>query len=73
MCFNYAIFLLTNVVWIRSRACTDGSTGEPTSLAKQHYIYGLRSEGDNVLGSVRLSPLPRLNRLTYDLNIRYVG
>ena len=29
--------------------------------------YRLRSEGDNVLGSVRLSVLSRLSRLTYDL------
>ncbi len=39
--------------------------------------YRPRSEGDNVLGSVRPSvrqcALSRLNRLTYDLDIWYVG
>ncbi len=33
------------------------------------FNYRLRSEGDNVLGSVRLSDLSRLNRLTYDRDI----
>ncbi len=34
------------------------------------HVYRLRSEGDNVLGQHALS---RLNPLTYDLDIRYVG
>ncbi len=42
----------------------------------QHF-YRPGSEGDNVLGSVRpsvsQSTLSRLNRLTYDLDIWYVG
>ncbi len=45
------------------------------------FNYRPRSEGDNVLGCVRPSvcpsvrplPLSRLNRLTYDLEIWYVG
>ena len=42
----------------------------------QKNIYRPRSGGDNVLGSVRPSVHPsalsRLNRLTYDLDIRYL-
>ena len=41
-----------------------------------YHDYLPRSEGDNVLGNVRLSACPwtlsRLNRLTYDLEILYV-
>ncbi len=41
------------------------------------HLYRLQSEGDNVLGSVRpigcLSVLSRLNRLTHDLEIWYIG
>ncbi len=49
-------------------------------LSHTHF-YGPQSEGDNVLGSVRpsvrldvrLSVLSRLNCLTYDLDIWYLG
>ncbi len=41
------------------------------------FYYRPQSEGDNVLGrvclSIRPSPLSRLNRLTYNLDICYVG
>ncbi len=51
----------------------DLNTCRAISNVKLCYLYRPRSEGDNVLGSVRpslrLFPLSRLNRLTYDLDI----
>ncbi len=60
-------------------ACSDPSAGWNAHL-KYHnkfHCYRPRSEGDNVLGSVRpsvcLSVLSRPNRLTFDLDIWHGG